>query len=137
MVHREPHRDHGAERVTVELDLLGVVEREVEDPRARVPQRPGGRDEPRQEASEPGPVEEPVQGQPVADPGPPDRPTRSERDRVVAGVAGGIAEYLGWSPLLVRLLWILALIPGGIPGILPYVVCWLIIPSESRTRTWS
>jgi phage shock protein C len=62
---------------------------------------------------------------------------RSERDRVVAGVAGGIAEYLGWSPLLVRLLWILALIPGGIPGLLPYLVCWLIIPTESRTRTWS
>jgi len=48
-----------------------------------------------------------------------------------------MAEYLGWDPTLVRLLWVLAFIPGGIPGLLPYVVCWFIIPSESRTRTWS
>jgi phage shock protein C len=62
---------------------------------------------------------------------------RSENDRMVAGVAGGLAAYLGWDPTLVRLLWVLAFIPGGIPGLLPYLVCWLIIPSESRARTWS
>jgi phage shock protein C len=62
---------------------------------------------------------------------------RSERDRVVAGVAGGLADYLGWNPTIVRLLWLLAFIPGGIPGLLPYLVCWLVVPSESRTRTWS
>jgi phage shock protein PspC (stress-responsive transcriptional regulator) len=56
---------------------------------------------------------------------------------MVAGVAGGIAAYLGWDPTLVRLLWVLAFIPGGIPGLLPYLICWLIIPSESRAKTWS
>ena len=56
---------------------------------------------------------------------------------MVAGVAGGMADYLGWDPTLVRIIWALALIPGGVPGILPYIVCWLIIPSESRAKTWS
>lgn len=53
---------------------------------------------------------------------------RSRDDRIVAGVAGGLAEYFGIDPTIVRMLWLLALLPGGVPGLVPYLICWLIIP---------
>ena len=55
---------------------------------------------------------------------------RSRRHRIVAGVCGGLAEWLGWRPLLVRVLFVLV---GALPflsGILVYVVLWLVIPEE-------
>ena len=55
---------------------------------------------------------------------------RAKKGRVVAGVAQGIANYFDIDVVLVRLVWVLLLLPGGIPGIVPYLVCWLIIPSE-------
>ena len=55
---------------------------------------------------------------------------RSRTDRMVAGVAGGLGEYFGVDPTLVRLGWVLLLIPGGLPGLLPYLLCWMIIPRE-------
>jgi phage shock protein C len=55
---------------------------------------------------------------------------RSRSDRWVAGVAGGMAEWLDINPLIVRFLWVLALLPGGVPGLLLYGLCWLIIPRE-------
>jgi phage shock protein PspC (stress-responsive transcriptional regulator) len=48
----------------------------------------------------------------------------------VAGVCGGLAEWLGWRPLLVRVLFVLV---GALPflsGILVYAVLWLVIPEE-------
>jgi phage shock protein PspC (stress-responsive transcriptional regulator) len=55
---------------------------------------------------------------------------RSRKDRMVAGVAGGLGEYFGIDPTLIRLGWVLLLIPGGLPGLLPYILCWIIIPRE-------
>jgi phage shock protein C len=55
---------------------------------------------------------------------------RSRRHRVIAGVAGGMAEWLGVPVILVRLIWLLLLVPGGVPGLLPYVICWIVIPEE-------
>lgn len=55
---------------------------------------------------------------------------RSRTNRWIAGVAGGMAEWLGISSFWVRLLWFLLLLPGGLPGIIPYVACWIIIPEE-------
>ena len=55
---------------------------------------------------------------------------RSRRDRRIAGVAGGIAEYLNVDPVLIRLIWVILLLPGGLPGLIPYLACWLIIPLE-------
>jgi phage shock protein C len=55
---------------------------------------------------------------------------RSRRHRLVAGVCGGLAEWLGWSPLLVRVLFVVV---GALPflsGILVYVVLWLLLPAE-------
>lgn len=58
---------------------------------------------------------------------------RSRSDRMIAGVAGGIAEYFGVDSTIVRLLWALLFLPGGLPGFVPYVICWIIIPLEPQT----
>ncbi len=55
---------------------------------------------------------------------------RSRRNRIFAGVCGGLGEFFGLSAFWFRLAFLLALIPGGIPGILVYILAWLIIPSE-------
>ena len=59
---------------------------------------------------------------------------RSRTDRMIAGVAGGMAEYLEIDPTIVRLLWALAFLPGGVPGLLLYVLCWAIIPLEPASQ---
>ena len=55
---------------------------------------------------------------------------RSRRNRVLFGVAGGIAGFFGVSAFWIRLAFLIALIPGGVPGILTYLLMWLIVPSE-------
>jgi phage shock protein PspC (stress-responsive transcriptional regulator) len=55
---------------------------------------------------------------------------RSRTDRMIAGVAGGMADYFGIDPTIVRLVWVLLLLPGGIPGLLPYLICWIVMPEE-------
>ena len=56
---------------------------------------------------------------------------RSRRNRVVAGVCGGLAEFYGISAFWFRLAFLIALIPGGIPGIGAYLLFWLIVPKAS------
>ena len=51
---------------------------------------------------------------------------------IVAGVCGGLAEFYGISPFWFRLLFIILLLPGGLPGLLPYMLLWLIIPRKRR-----
>ncbi len=55
---------------------------------------------------------------------------RSSTDSKIAGVCGGLAEYLGVDSTIVRLVWaILAVLPGAIVGgIIAYVVAWVIMP---------
>ena len=55
---------------------------------------------------------------------------RSRNNRVVAGVCGGLAEFFGVSSFWFRLAFVLALIPGGVPGILVYLIMMMIVPSE-------
>jgi len=55
---------------------------------------------------------------------------RSRNNRVIAGVCGGLANFFGISTFWFRLAFLLALIPGGIPGIGLYLLMWLIIPAE-------
>lgn len=55
---------------------------------------------------------------------------RSRRNRIIGGVAGGLGEFFGISPFWFRLAFLIALIPGGVPGIFLYMLLWLIIPSE-------
>lgn len=54
---------------------------------------------------------------------------RSKKNRVIAGVCGGIGEYLGIDPTVIRLLWVLVTFFGG-ASILAYIVCWIIIPEK-------
>ena len=56
---------------------------------------------------------------------------RSRRHRMIAGVCGGMAEWLGWTPTLVRVLFVVISIASvAFPGILVYLALWLIIPKE-------
>lgn len=58
------------------------------------------------------------------------RLTRSRTDRKIAGVAGGIAEYLALDPTLVRVIWALVIIlPGGF-GLIPYIILWIALPED-------
>ena len=53
---------------------------------------------------------------------------RPRKGRKIAGVAAGLAGYMGGDVTGMRLIWVLLLVPGGLPGIIPYLICWLIIP---------
>lgn len=55
---------------------------------------------------------------------------RSRGNRVVAGVCGGLAQFFGVSAFWFRLAFLIALIPGGVPGILVYLLMMVIVPSE-------
>ena len=54
---------------------------------------------------------------------------RSRKDRKIAGVCGGIAEYFSIDPVLVRLLFVAMLFMGFV-GIIVYLVAWLIMPEN-------
>ena len=56
---------------------------------------------------------------------------RSKRDQMICGVCGGIAEYLGVDPTIVRLVWAIFSLAAG-TGILLYILAALIMPSEDR-----
>jgi len=49
---------------------------------------------------------------------------------MIGGVCGGLAAFFGVSAFWFRLLFLLLLLPGGFPGLLPYLLLWLIIPKE-------
>ena len=54
---------------------------------------------------------------------------RKSRDSILGGVCGGIAEWLGWDPTVVRILYVIASIVSiAFPGIVVYLVFWLIMP---------
>ena len=59
---------------------------------------------------------------------------RSKRNRVVAGVCGGLAESFGIPAILVRFLMLLAFLPGGVPGLLLYVLLWIALPEGRAGR---
>ncbi len=55
---------------------------------------------------------------------------RSRRHRMIAGVMGGIAEYLGWSPTLTRVMFVvLSCASVAVPGILIYIILWIMMPN--------
>lgn len=58
---------------------------------------------------------------------------RSKNNRMIAGVMGGIAEYVGWSPTWVRLLFvIISSLSAAVPGILIYIILWIVMPKASN-----
>lgn len=55
---------------------------------------------------------------------------RRSDDKMIAGVCGGIADYLGWTPTLTRLAFLaLSIISAAFPGILVYLVLWVVMPA--------
>jgi len=54
---------------------------------------------------------------------------RPRNGRLIAGVCAGIAQRFGWSPFLVRLIFVLSCILPG-PQILVYLALWILIPNE-------
>ena len=55
---------------------------------------------------------------------------RSRTNRIVAGVCGGLEEFFGLDAFWFRLGFLIAMVPGGVPGIAAYIIMWLIMPSE-------
>lgn len=54
----------------------------------------------------------------------------SEKDSMIGGVCGGLAEYFNVDPTLIRLLWVLlALVFGG--GVLAYIIFWIVVPRKA------
>ncbi|PIY80415.1 MAG: PspC family transcriptional regulator [Candidatus Pacebacteria bacterium CG_4_10_14_0_8_um_filter_42_14] len=53
-----------------------------------------------------------------------------KKGRKVAGVAAAFANYFGIDVTLIRIVWLILFIPGGLPGLIPYVLCWIVIPQE-------
>ena len=54
---------------------------------------------------------------------------RSLENRMIAGVCGGIAEYMDLDPTIVRLAWVVMVFGLGF-GILEYIVAWIIVPER-------
>lgn len=58
------------------------------------------------------------------------RLARSRSNRVIAGVCGGLGEYLGIDPTIIRIIFVLLALPGGAPGVLPYLILWVVMPER-------
>ena len=58
--------------------------------------------------------------------------SRSLDDRMIAGVMGGIARRYGWSSTWLRIIYVVgSILSAAFPGILVYLVLWLLIPNEA------
>ena len=57
---------------------------------------------------------------------------RPKKGRKIAGVAAAFANYFNIDVTVVRLIWIVLFIPGGVPGLLLYIISWIVIPDESK-----
>ena len=67
----------------------------------------------------------------------PTKLVRSKDDRMIAGVCAGIADYLGWPANRVRLIYFLiSVFSAAFPGIIVYLVLWLLMPSEGKPRSF-
>jgi phage shock protein C len=58
---------------------------------------------------------------------------RSRKNKMIAGVCGGIAEFLGWSPTAVRILYVLiSILSAAFPGVIVYIVLWIVMPQAAE-----
>jgi phage shock protein PspC (stress-responsive transcriptional regulator) len=60
---------------------------------------------------------------------------RSRKDRKIAGVCGGLAEYFNIDPTIIRIVAVVLLLPGWLPGFLPYVILWVTVPNAPEGTT--
>lgn len=57
--------------------------------------------------------------------------TRSRHDRMIGGVVGGVARRFGWNSTLLRLIYVVvSILSVAFPGIVVYLIAWLLIPEE-------
>lgn len=60
------------------------------------------------------------------------RLTRSSSDRMIGGVCGGLARWLGWSSTLVRVAYVVvSILSAAFPGLLVYIVLWILMPRQA------
>ena len=60
---------------------------------------------------------------------PPRRLTRSNRNKMIAGVCGGLAEYLNMDPTVVRVLYVLvSILSAAFPGVIAYIILMFLMP---------
>lgn len=60
---------------------------------------------------------------------------RSRTQRILGGVCGGLAEWLGWNATLVRILFVgISIASAAFPGILVYLVLWVLMPQRQGRR---
>ncbi|NLK73529.1 MAG: PspC domain-containing protein [Clostridiales bacterium] len=59
---------------------------------------------------------------------------KSSRDKVLAGVCGGVAEYFNIDPVIVRLIWVIATLAGG-AGLLVYIIAAIIMPQDGENNS--
>ena len=60
-------------------------------------------------------------------------PLTKSRNNMIAGVCGGLAEWLGWSPNMVRILYVVvSVLSAAFPGILVYLILWIVMPPPPR-----
>lgn len=58
---------------------------------------------------------------------------RSRHKKIIAGVCGGLADWLGWDVTVVRILFVLiSLLSVAFPGILAYILLWALMPQADR-----
>jgi len=58
---------------------------------------------------------------------------RSRKNRVIAGVCGGIAGWLGWDPSVVRIAYVVgSILSAAFPGTLVYIVLWIVMPQDDE-----
>lgn len=60
--------------------------------------------------------------------------TRSTKDRMIAGVCAGLAEYMGMDPTVIRLIFVLLFFVTGPGVLLAYFIMALIVPNETTTQ---
>ena len=58
---------------------------------------------------------------------------RSRKDKMIAGVCGGLAEWMDWDPTVVRLAYVLvSILSAAFPGLLVYLILWLVTPQAEE-----
>ncbi len=58
---------------------------------------------------------------------------RSRRTRMIGGVCGGIAEWVGWDPTLVRIGYVVfSILSAAFPGFLVYIILWVVMPNAQN-----
>lgn len=61
---------------------------------------------------------------------------RSQKDKIIGGVSGGLGEYFEIDPVIIRIVFVVLTIAGGW-GALAYILCWIIIPVNPAHQPWA